>query len=467
MRVRAAPQPVMRVTRCREHGRPSTCCARPTTWATATWRWKCKPTTCSSSPTTCWPTCCAQMHLIVTEVEAPFEPEAGAYATTQAHGHDHAHARHDHDHGPASVTSIDASGAAPLLQLLWLASPALPVGGFSYSEGLEAAIEAGSRADESSAAAWLLDQLHAVARRAPTCAVAGAGHRGLAAPRRRAHRGTQRLGAPDARDAELRAADRADGPLDARMAAPARPGDARLALLASCARAHLAGGLRAGGRAERRARARRAAGLRLRLGREHGAGGDQGRAARPERAASASCSALTDALPGRRRRRAGPARQRAPGLHADAGHPVGATRNPVLEAVPIMTQALLHHIPGRTTKLPPLRVGVGGPVGSGKTTLVEMLCKAMRERWDLVVVTNDIYTKEDQRLLTVAGALRRRAHHGRRDRRLPAHRDPRGRLDQPRGGRPHAGEVSRTPTSSSSSPAATTWPPPSAPSWPT
>jgi urease accessory protein len=65
----------------------------------------------------------------------------------------------------------------------------------------------------------------------------------------------------------------------------------------------------------------------------------------------------------------------------------------------------LHHIPGRTRKLPPLRVGVGGPVGSGKTTLVEMLCKAMRDKYDLVVVTNDIYTKEDQRLLTVAGAL--------------------------------------------------------------
>ncbi|HHL4077511.1 urease accessory protein UreG [Burkholderia sp. A2] len=59
----------------------------------------------------------------------------------------------------------------------------------------------------------------------------------------------------------------------------------------------------------------------------------------------------------------------------------------------------------RTKKLPPLRVGIGGPVGSGKTTLLEMLCKAMRDRYDLVAITNDIYTKEDQRLLTVAGAL--------------------------------------------------------------
>jgi urease accessory protein len=61
--------------------------------------------------------------------------------------------------------------------------------------------------------------------------------------------------------------------------------------------------------------------------------------------------------------------------------------------------------PKRTKRNPPLRVGVGGPVGSGKTTLVEMLCKALRDRYDLVVITNDIYTKEDQRLLIVAGAL--------------------------------------------------------------
>jgi urease accessory protein len=53
----------------------------------------------------------------------------------------------------------------------------------------------------------------------------------------------------------------------------------------------------------------------------------------------------------------------------------------------------------------PLRVGVGGPVGSGKTTLVEVLCKRMRDRYDLAVVTNDIYTKEDERLLVAADAL--------------------------------------------------------------
>jgi urease accessory protein len=53
----------------------------------------------------------------------------------------------------------------------------------------------------------------------------------------------------------------------------------------------------------------------------------------------------------------------------------------------------------------PLRVGVGGPVGSGKTTLVEKLCKQMRDRWQLAVVTNDIYTREDERLLVAAQAL--------------------------------------------------------------
>ncbi len=53
----------------------------------------------------------------------------------------------------------------------------------------------------------------------------------------------------------------------------------------------------------------------------------------------------------------------------------------------------------------PLRVGIGGPVGSGKTALCEMLCKAMREQYDMAVITNDIYTKEDMEILLRAGAL--------------------------------------------------------------
>lgn len=53
----------------------------------------------------------------------------------------------------------------------------------------------------------------------------------------------------------------------------------------------------------------------------------------------------------------------------------------------------------------PLRVGIGGPVGSGKTALVEALCKRFRDDYDICAITNDIYTKEDARILTVAGAL--------------------------------------------------------------
>ncbi|MCB1785424.1 MAG: urease accessory protein UreG [Chromatiaceae bacterium] len=56
-------------------------------------------------------------------------------------------------------------------------------------------------------------------------------------------------------------------------------------------------------------------------------------------------------------------------------------------------------------KRPALRVGVGGPVGSGKTALLEVLCKALRDRYDIAVVTNDIYTQEDAQILMRAEAL--------------------------------------------------------------
>ena len=53
----------------------------------------------------------------------------------------------------------------------------------------------------------------------------------------------------------------------------------------------------------------------------------------------------------------------------------------------------------------PLRVGIGGPVGSGKTTLTAALCRALRERYDICAITNDIYTKEDAEILMRMQAL--------------------------------------------------------------
>lgn len=53
----------------------------------------------------------------------------------------------------------------------------------------------------------------------------------------------------------------------------------------------------------------------------------------------------------------------------------------------------------------PVRIGVGGPVGSGKTALIEKLCKSLRDRYKIGVVTNDIFTKEDALILNRAQAL--------------------------------------------------------------
>jgi urease accessory protein len=58
-----------------------------------------------------------------------------------------------------------------------------------------------------------------------------------------------------------------------------------------------------------------------------------------------------------------------------------------------------------TRQKQPLRIGIGGPVGSGKTALMEQLCKRLRDRFDIAAITNDIYTQEDARLLVEAGAL--------------------------------------------------------------
>ena len=59
----------------------------------------------------------------------------------------------------------------------------------------------------------------------------------------------------------------------------------------------------------------------------------------------------------------------------------------------------------KTSSKRPIRIGVGGPVGSGKTALIDALCKRMRGDTELAVITNDIYTKEDCEFLIRSGAL--------------------------------------------------------------
>ncbi len=136
-----------------------------------------------------------RMGLDVSEVLAPFEPEAGAYAAHSGHAHPH-HGSHDHEpghaHDQASAPAPTHTGltaamstteptpalsereATARLQVMWLASPALPVGGFSYSEGLEAAVESGRVSGEVEAGDWLEDQLHLCLARAELAVVAQA-----------------------------------------------------------------------------------------------------------------------------------------------------------------------------------------------------------------------------------------------------------------------------------------------------
>lgn len=91
----------------------------------------------------------------------------------------------------------------------------------------------------------------------------------------------------------------------------------------------------------------------------------------------------------------------------------------------------------------PLRVGIGGPVGAGKTTLTEKLCAALAGRCSMAVITNDIYTREDAEYL-----MRRRFWRviasGAWKPGVPAHGDPGGCVDQSGGSGGFAGEVSRS-----------------------
>ena len=103
-----------------------------------------------------------------------------------------------------------------------------------------------------------------------------------------------------------------------------------------------------------------------------------------------------------------------------------------------------------------LRVGIGGPVGSGKSSLIAALCRELAGECRVGVVTNDIYTTEDAEFLRSTGVLPRRADRRGADRRLPAHRDPRRHRHQPRGRRASSRPPPARSTSCSSRAAATT-----------
>ena len=111
-----------------------------------------------------------------------------------------------------------------------------------------------------------------------------------------------------------------------------------------------------------------------------------------------------------------------------------------------------------------MRIGIGGPVGSGKTTLTEKLCKAMRERYSLAAITNDIYTQEDALILNRVQALPEERIMGVETGGCPhtAIREDASinlqAIDEMTGALPAS-------ISSSSNPAATIWRPPSRPTW--
>src|SRR5262249_24278109 len=80
--------------------------------------------------------------------------------------------------------------------------------------------------------------------------------------------------------------------------------------------------------------------------------------------------------------------------HGACGHRRNEARDAAYAAVPVMTN----------DSHGPLRVGIGGPVGSGKTSLMDALCKRLRDHYDIAAITNDIYTKWDAEYLVRSGA---------------------------------------------------------------
>src|SRR5690606_885421 len=145
--------------------------------------------------------------------------------------------------------------------------------------------------------------------------------------------------------------------------------------------------------------------LRLRPRREPG---HRRQPPHPARAALEPSRAVPRAQHVARRGRDAPRRRgrRHRNVSPRAEHRQRAARTSVHSPFSIMNPGMRPRSTDMTAdKRPPLRVGIGGPVGSGKTALVDALCKALRQSYQIAVVTNDIYTIEDAQVLTRSGAL--------------------------------------------------------------
>ncbi len=343
-----------------------------------------------------------------------------------------------------------------VLRLLHLASPTLPVGAYTYSQGLEWAVEAGTVKDEATALAWIGDVLELRRRRAARrCYLA----RMLAAWRERDDARLARLDEDflaSRETAELRAETVQMGHS---LRAPARDlrGMRRPARLAGFAAAELPAGVELrGGRAGTIPTEDALAAYLWAWAENQVMAAAEGRAARPDRRPAPAAGARATACPAWRRS----APPRPSRTHAATSRPASPSpappRNPVLAGCSAhehsnATSARRHRRPGRLRQDRADPGAVPGPA------------RPVQHR------------RRHQRHLhrggrPVPGAQRGAgagAHHRRRDRRLPAHGDPRGRLDQPRSGRPAQRALPRPGRSSSSKAAATTSPPPSARSSPT